>query len=59
MNDSDGPHAKQQRKPKSSNGEEINHKIDPELSFEAHLGKHSKRGDKQSNDDAKNIAESH
>ena len=59
MNDSNWPHAKQQWKSQSTNSEEINDKIDPEWTLKAHLGENPKRGNKQSNDDAKNIAAGH
>ena len=46
MNHGKRPHAKQQREPEPTNGEEINHQLDPERTFEAHLGEHSKRWNK-------------
>ena len=59
MNNSGGPHAEQQREAKTTNGEEIDHKVDPEWSFEAHLREHPERRNKQGNDDAKDIAAGH
>ena len=59
MNHGNRPHAEQQGEPKPSNGEEIDHQIDPERRFETHLGEHAKGWDEQRDDDAEDVAAGH
>ena len=59
MNDSGGPHPEQQREAQTTNCEEIDHQVDPEWAFEAHLREHPERRNKQGDDDTKDIAAGH
>ena len=59
MNHSGGPHPKEHREAKPTDRKQINHKIDPEWLSEPHLREHSEGRNKESNDDAKNIAAGH
>ena len=59
MNHSGGPHSKKDGEAKTPDSKQINHKIDPEWLSEPHLSEHSERRNKESNDDAKNIAAGH